>query len=219
MDSDDDFFPNAIGEHVAKHVGPVTNVFHEIVPEVVKIDLLVVEPTEARPYTTVITCGMSDLPMRVPIENPEDLGLVPELRFAELMLCLPADWPLDPAQFQDPSVFWPFRWLKRLARLPHIHGDWLGLGHTIPNGDPAVPLAPGTELAGWLIDEPVLFPQELQKLRARDRAINFYAAVPIYAEEMTLKLRKGGAALGQMFDRAKVNELIDPQRKNVAVVM
>jgi Suppressor of fused protein (SUFU) len=214
----DDNYVNAIGEHVVKHIGPVTNVFHEMVSDQVRVDLLVIEPHEGRPFTTIVTCGMSELPMRVPIENPDDLGLIPELRFAELLLVLPPEWPLTPEAFRDEANYWPLRWLKTLARLPHQMGGWLGLGHTIPNGDPPRPVAPNVPFAGWLIDEPVLLPREVIKLRVADRAINFYSAVPLFAAEMDLKLRKGGGALAKLLDRAMVSERIDIHRTNVAVI-
>ena len=213
-----DELANAIGEHVVKHIGPVTNVLHEIQGDLVQVDILVVGPHEARPYTTLVTCGMSERAMRVPLEDPEDLALIPELRFAELLLALPADWPLTPEAFQDEATYWPIRWLKRLARLPHRMDAWLGLGHTIPNGDPPKPFAPNTAFAGWLVDEPVLFAPEVQKLRMGDKSINFYAIVPLFEEEMEVKLRKGSAGLAHLMDRAKVSELIDLQRRNVATV-
>jgi Suppressor of fused protein (SUFU) len=218
-DVSDDPVVTAIGEHVVKHVGLVTDVFHERVSDVVHVDILVVGPHEGRPFTTLVTCGMSELPMHVPLENPEDLGLIPELRFAELLLALPPDWPLVPEAFQDEANYWPVRWLKRLARLPHQMGGWLGLGHTIPNGDSPRPLGPNTKFAGWLIDEPVLLPRELQKLRVGDRSINFYAAVPLYESEIAFKVSNGGAALGQSLDRAKVSELVDLKRADVTSVV
>ena len=213
-----DDLANAIGEHVVKHIGPVTNVFHEIQGDLVQIDILVVGPQDDRPYTTLVTCGMSDRPMRVPIEDPDDLALIPELRFAELLLALPPEWSLTPDAFQDEANYWPIRWLKRLARLPHRMDAWIGLGHTIPNGEPPRPLGPNTNLSGWLVDEPVLFAPEVQKLRFADKTINFYALVPLYEEEMTLKLRKGSAALAHLMDRAKVSELVELNRRNVATV-
>jgi hypothetical protein len=211
-----DLYANAIADHVVQHIGPIANVFHEVVPDMVQIDLLVVGPCDERPYSTIVTCGMSDRAMRVPIEDPDDLARIPELRFAELLLCLPPDWPLTPDAFRDEGHYWPIRWLKRLARLPHQMDAWLGLGHTIPNGDPPQPFAANTQFAGWLVDEPVLFAPELQKLRAHEKVISFYSIVPLYEEEMMLKLRKGSGALTHLLDRAKVSELIDVNRRNVA---
>jgi hypothetical protein len=211
----DDPIVTAIGEHVTKHIGPVTDAFHERVSDVVPIDLLVVAPDDGRPFVTLVTLGMSALPMRIPMEDPDDLARIPELRYAELLLCLPPDWPLTPEAFQDEANYWPLRWLKRLARLPHQMDGWLGLGHTIPNGDPPRPLAPNLPFAGWLIDEPVRLPQEACKLRVADRAINFYAAVPLTAGEMAYKVKHGGPALGQLLDRAKVSEVLEVGRKDV----
>lgn len=211
----DEAYWNALGEHLVRHIGPVTNVFREVRSDAVHVDVLVIGPRDERPYHTLVTCGMSERPMRVPIESPDDVGKVPELRFAELLLCLPPDWPLSPSDFKDEANYWPVRWLKMLARLPHQHDGWLGLGHSVPNGDPPRPLGPGVGFAGWFIDEPVLFPAEVRKFRFGDRATNLYAAVPVYEEEMTLKVRKGRDALTTLFNRAKTTELIDVSRPNL----
>lgn len=213
--ADDIDYVDAIVQHIAGHIGPVTNVFQEIKSDAVRVDLLVVAPDEARPFATLVTCGMSEFPMRVPLENPDDLALIPELRYAELLLALPPDWPLTPEAFRDESKYWPLRWLKMLARLPHQMDGWLGIGHTVPNGDPPRPLGPGISYSGWLIDEPVLLPREVQKLRVGDRTINFYTAVPLHEAEMDLKLREGGGALARLLDRDKVSELIDVNRPSV----
>jgi hypothetical protein len=209
---------DAVAEHVSRHVGPITEVFHEARPHLFPLDILVVGPHEGRPYTTLVTCGMSTLPMRVPIEDPADLGRVPALRHAELLLCLPPDWPLTAEAFQREENYWPVRWLKKLARFPHLHEGWLGLGHTVPNGDPPEPFAADTRFCGWLVDQPLLFSADLQKLRVGEKLINLYAIVPLYEEEITLKVRKGSAALGHLLDRAKVTELIDRARASVAPV-
>jgi hypothetical protein len=68
------------------------------------------------------------------------------------------------------------------------------------------------------VDEPVLLPPEVQKLRLPEKAVNFYSIVPLYEEEMLLKLRKGSGALSHLLDRAKVSELIDVGRRNVAIL-
>jgi Suppressor of fused protein (SUFU) len=206
--SEPDFYANAIADHVIQHIGPITNVFHEIQSDIVQIDLFVVGPQENRPFTTLVTCGMSDRPMRIPIEDPDDLARVPELRYAELLVGLPPDWPLSPEDFQKEENYWPVRWLKRLARLPHQHDGWLGLGHTVPNGDPPRPFAANTGFCCWLIDQPLSLAEAGQKLRVKEKVINFYAIVPLYEQEVALKLREGSGALGRALDRARVTELI-----------
>lgn len=210
----DEALADAIGLHVMQHIGPVTNVLHEIASDLVRVDLLIVGPREGRPFTTVVTCGMSGRAMSVPIFNPEDIGRLPALRFAELMLCLPADWPLTPEAFQLEEHYWPIRWLKKLARLPHIYESWLGVGHTIPNGDPPKPFASNTRFCCWLVEQPLLLAAESLQLRLPDKIINFYSMVALDEAETNIKLEQGMPALTQALDRAHVSELLDLQRRS-----
>jgi hypothetical protein len=93
----------------------------------------------------------------------------------------------------------------------------LGWGHTIPNGDPAEAYARDTKLAGSIILPPVSVPSEFSTLRINEsKEITFLAVVPLYPEEMDLKLRAGSEALLQKFDKAGVGDVVDPVRKNVA---
>lgn len=202
----------AIAEHIARYIGPPDNVFHEIVSDLVHIDVHVVEPSDERPWYTLVTSGMSDRPMTVP--DPDD----PEqkdLRYAEMLVCLPPDWPLAQEAFEDENNYWPIRWLKNLARLPHEYDTWLGWGHTVPNGDPAEPVAEGTKLCCMMVMHPVLAPEEFLTLEVSpEKKINFYAMFPLYREEVDLKLKKGAEALVEKFQQAQVSEIIDPTRKN-----
>jgi hypothetical protein len=194
--------------HLERHLGPVETVLHEIVSDLVHVDVHLVKPTEERPRWTLVTTGMSDRPMKVP-EGAE------EFRHAELMLSLPPDWPLTEQAFKDERHYWPVRWLKMLARLPHEYDTWLGWGHTVPNGDPAAPYAPDTKLCCMLVVPPVLVPEGFRRLTVNDdKTVHFYAAVPLYREEMDFKLRKGAEALLDRFDRHQVTERVDPKRKN-----
>jgi hypothetical protein len=198
----------AITEHVQAHVGEVASVFHEIISDLVHIDVFYVEPTDAKPYHTLITSGMSDLPMTVP-DGAE------EFQHAELLLGLPPSWPLTREAFQDERNYWPVRWLKMLARLPHEYDTWLGYGHTIPNGDPPKPFAPSTKLCCQLLLLPVLTPAEFLTLETAERIIHFYAVVPLYLEEMNFKLRHGTEALEELLRKQEVTELLDVRRPNV----
>ncbi len=77
-----------ISNHIAAHMGEPEAVFHEIVSDTVHIDLYRVGPTAELPVFTLVTSGMSDLPMSVPpqVDAPDDI---------ELMITLPSDWRLD----------------------------------------------------------------------------------------------------------------------------
>ena len=198
-----------IDAHISKHIGPVANVWHELISDLVHIDVHWVKPTEERPCHTLITSGMSDRPMSTP---PGAEGF----SYAELMVCLPEDWPLDEASLADGANFWPIKWLKYLARFPHEYETWLFDGHTVPNGDPAEPLDPSTELIGWLLTFPATVPEEFMCLEIdADKSIYFLAIIPLYQSEMDYKLQKGTEKLLERFDKAGYNEVILPGRRDV----
>jgi hypothetical protein len=117
----------AVSSHLARHFGPDGTVLHEIVSDLVHVDIHVVPATVDRKWLTLVTSGMAERPMDAP-PGAEDC------RYAELLLALPADWPTDEASLKDERYWWPFRLLKQLARFPHEYRTWLWLGHSMPNG-------------------------------------------------------------------------------------
>ena len=196
-----------IDAHIRQHVGPVALVFHEVVSDLVHIDVHMVEPTAERPYRTLVTSGMSDRPMAAP-EGQE------AYRFAELVLCLPPDWPVTQEAFADENNYWPVRWLKLLARLPHQYDTWLFWGHTVPHGDPPTPFADNTDLCCALLLWPALFDEGFRALEVSpEKTIHFLSLVPLYREETDLKLRAGVETLLERFG-GKVTELLDVRRRN-----
>lgn len=228
VDTATEFLP-AIERHIEQTIGPAPRVWHEIVSPEVHMDLHVVPaqpkvaPSEDRPlggdYITVVTSGMSTRPMKLPNGAKED-GLS---QYAELMIALPKDWPglnpdgtFDQVAMKDERNWWPFRWLKQIARLPHQFDTFLCKGHTIPNGENADPFAPGTDLACWLVFVPMLATKARQLVVSDDVRIDFFALFPLMRDEMELKLNKGlDALLEALGDGDVMTELIDPRRKSV----
>ena len=203
-------FLEEISSHIESHLGAISTVFHELVSDTVHIDVHVVLPNDSFDGVRLVTSGMSDLPMTV-AEGSD----CPE--YAELMVTLPANWKLDQASFDEEKWYWPIRLLKSLARLPHKHNTWLSFGHTIPNGDPEEPYAPEVPFTGAIVLPPVTTPPEFAHLSIPNtKDIQFYAVVPLYPEEMALKLQKGSNELLDRFDRNGLNDWIDLKRKNVA---
>lgn len=197
-----------IDRHVERYVGHVNAVFHEIVSDLVHLDIHWVEPTPERNYHTLITSGMSDRPMNV----PEDAG---EFRFAELLVCLPPEWPISEKAFEDENNYWPIRWLKMLGRFPHEYETWLGPGHTVPNGDPAEPFADNTKFCCWMTSAPMLFDEAFCTLPiSPDKVIHFYGLYALYKQEMEYKLRNGADSLLDALSRVAQGELLDLGRKN-----
>ncbi len=201
--------------HVSRYLGEVGTVFHELISDLVHLDVLFVPATPERPFHTLVTSGMSDRPMTVP-PGAEDF------RHAELMLCLPADWPMGTDangqnHFDDERHYWPVRWLKKLARLPHEYDTWLAPLHTVPNGDPAEPVAPGVPFTGFILGPAFTVPDEFHHFGAGPgKNIRFYAVFPVTAAEMDLKLQHGGETLLAALAQRGVSEIVDVQRASVA---
>ena len=197
-----------ISDHIEDQIGPVDYVFHELVSEYVHIDIHRVPPQKHRPYYTLVTSGMSERPMTVP-EGAESLA------YAELVLCLPPHWPLSMEDFRDERNYWPIRLLKVLARLPHEFGTWLGLSHSVPNGEPPRPYAANTGFCCAVLVPPLICPDPFRKLKFdNNQQIQFYAVLPLYLEELNCKLRDGMNVLIDRLDADRVTEVVNVRRKN-----
>ncbi len=199
-----------ISNHIKQHIGGIGIVFHEILSDTVHIDVHHVKPTKDKPFHTLITSGMSDLPMQLP-DNVEAIG------FMELMITLPEYWQVYEEAFKDEGWYWPVRQLKFLARFPHKYDTWLGWGHTLPNGDPAEKFAENTLLNGVIILPSMHVPKEFYTLTInKDKTIEFLSVVPLYEEEMNLKLHKGTDALLDRLNKYGISDIVNIDRKNVA---
>ncbi len=199
-----------ISAHIEQHVGPVTMVWHEIVSDLVHIDVYEVAPTEDRPYWTLVTSGMSDLPMAASEQNKA-------WAYAELMLCLPKEWKLGEDDLKDDRYYWPIRWLKVLARFPHEYKTWLSWGHSMPNGDPAKPVASDAPFTGIMLLRPKTLATDFWTLKIRDdKIIHFFSVVPLHPGEMDLKLKAGSEEMDRLLDKHKVTEIVNKSRRDVS---
>jgi len=198
-----------IGNHIEQHLGAPATVFHELISHLVHIDVHIVSPTESRPFYSLVTSGMSDKPMTVP-EGCE------QLRYAELMICLPGDWPMSEEAWKDEANYWPVELVKFLARMPHEYETFLSMDHTAPNGDP--PEKFGTSnFCCALIGPAATAPQEFWELKVNDeKTINFFGVHLLYREEMDVKMKKGAEAVWELLEKNSVTELVDVNRKNTA---
>lgn len=198
----------AISNHIEEHIGKVGMVFHELVSDMVHVDVHWVKPTQSRPWHTLVTSGMSDRPMTVP-------DSVAEYERAELLIQLPREWKISEDAFESERWYWPIRLIKSLARLPHEFETWLGTGHTVPNGDPPEPYADNTDFSCALILPPLSAPDEFHCMESVDGSpIWFYSVVPLYEEETNFKLNNGLDDLLDRFDKHDVSDIVDIRRKN-----
>lgn len=165
-----------------------------------RIDLLVYGPGHAgREFFTIVTNGMSDRAMKTPAEVGRD-G-----RRTELALYV-----------DQPGRSW-FDLLRILARLPFLHDAWIGHGHTIPNGDPPMPLFPGSELVAMLVLRSNVAPESdmHQVVEVEGDPLNMLMLLPITRGELELKLRDGTDALLAAFNSAQLSFVVDPGRASV----
>ncbi len=203
----------AVDTHIERYIGKIAFVLDEIDSDLVHVDVYVVAATNDRPYHCLVTSGMSEKAMPVP--NGALDG-----RFAELMICLPPDWPLTMEAWKDETNWWPLRLLKGLARYPHENKTWLYAGHSIPWSDPPKPYAENTKMTSVVLLRPRLIPEEYQIIHvSKNKHIRLWGLFPLYQEEEDLKVRDGSDKLEELFDQNGVTELLSPSRPSVAALM
>jgi hypothetical protein len=192
-------------EHIEKYNGKISCVLHEIVSELVHVDIIVVEPTENEPYFKLFTSGMSDKAMNIPNEVTE--------KYLELMIILPNTWKIN--EFKNENWYWPIRLLKKLAIFPHKYNTYIGYGHTIAN-DEYLDYSDNTKLCSSIILPPVTEEQEFESLKINDeKTIFFYLVAPLYKEETDFKLNNGFASFWNMLIKSEFSFEIDCNRKSI----
>ncbi|MEM9029311.1 MAG: suppressor of fused domain protein [Pseudomonadota bacterium] len=204
-----------IQEHLEPVIGEAATVFHEIISDLVHLDVLVYAPNENRDYWVYVTSGMSDLRMAIPE------GVDPaEWSRAELIMALPRAWgdalaeTLERSE-DDENSYWPIGLLKWLARYPHVAQTWLAPGHTIPNFENE-PYTNASRLNVALVDFPRLLPASHATLMLPDGdRLNFFGLILLYPEEADFKLDQGYEALAEKFEPNGVSELLDLSRRSV----
>jgi hypothetical protein len=203
----------SVGDHIEAHFGEIEWVMHEKESPVVHIDIHVVRPREIEECRYLVTSGMSERAMPVPKGASDG-------RYAELMLALPADWPLSPEAFEDEAEYWPVRLLIGIARYPHLNKTWMYEGHSIHWSIPLAPFARNTEMTSVVLLRPRLIPEVDQVVHvSKKKRIRFWGVYPLYHEEADLKERQGSGKLDELFDLNGVTELLDPKRRTVAPLM
>ena len=196
-----------VAEHIAAHLGAPALFFHETQAGAIQVDIHVIGPTPAFPYVRLVTSGMSKRPMNVPDGAPP---------FAELMLTLPASWQLDEASMKEEKWYWPVALLRHLAHYPHEQKTWIGLGHSLPNGNPAKPYTDSVGFCGAIMLPPASAPEPFQSVMVDGKDVYFHCVVPMFKEELNLARRRGFEELLHKFNEKNVTDVVDPARKNTA---
>lgn len=192
--------------HYEKYIGKINTVFHEMISTDIHVDVYHFLPTKDHPFHTLATGGMSAKAMTVPKNDKS-------LMYTELLICLPEDWKISQNDFSNENNYWPVRLLKTLARFPHEYRTWLGLYHTLPNGNPSKPYANNTKLECAYITGPYMLDPKIFKLHINnDKTIHVFAVFPLYNSEMEFKLKNGGQKLDELFDQKLGTYIVKPDR-------
>lgn len=188
---------------------PQAGAFTAIVSAEADVQFGLIPATPGRDYQTLFTIGMSEQLMKVP-RGSEDF------RYAELVMHLPSDWPLDKVALKQERYRWPLVWLNKIARYPHTHQTWLGGAIALlSNGDPPRPLAAGCPFKALLLAAQY---DQVGVIQCDDqRVIQVYTLIPLYQEERQLEISQGLPELFRRMDRAGVGKVVNLQRANVAV--
>ena len=187
-------------------------VYHEIISDLVHIDVYIRRPNEEQNFYVIYTTGMSDLPMTL----PKDLRDRDDIKYAELYMFLPGNWRFgQPGETVSPenTDIWIVNYIKFLARFPHEYKTWLAYGHTLPNGPDYEPLCEGTKMGGVVLSQG---DGDIEGVTAKDGTrINLYMVIPAYEEEIQYKLKYGMGELDEVFREKKLPMILDLQRENL----
>lgn len=194
----------AVLEHIRTHIGSVDTVLHQIEAVTMAIDIHHVPPTADRKCHTLITSGLSDQPM------PEGA----RVRYGELVMCLPAGWPMDEEALEDDANAWPLEMLRALCRLPYAHGVAFDFGLCTDNLTLPFAMAGDAGFSAVLLAPPVTIPDAFWCLEAANgKVIDFFGIVMLYPRELEFARYDGVVALARALDRLSVNELVQLGRK------
>jgi hypothetical protein len=166
-------------------------VYHETKPSVPHVDVYIFPPADDEEYFTLITGGMSDLPMQVP-----DTGSEP----SRIELVMFVDEPKKELGMV----------MQQLAHYPHDNKTWFGFGHTIPWGEPLLAgsqldtiFLAHTEVGGGEVGDDLVIDGDRVKL---------LQVGGITAAECEFKLEHGANALIDRFIERGATLIVEPGR-------
>jgi hypothetical protein len=148
----------------------------------------------------LMTNGLSDYAMPVPEKYKER-------NHAELYFCLPSYWDLTTENGK-----WVIEWIQKLAKHCIEKETWYGIGHTFPNGNPAMPLSNTMKQKYLMLNAPYFLEKELTPIISEGKTIHFLGIIPIFEDEMDYKMGKGTYKLLQKIEGKGVSELLDDYR-------
>jgi len=179
--------------HYTKFLGPLDeSIAHSTDVKDVHIDIYSFHPNNKRPYWTLITGGMSDLPQKIP-DDAEGISSRTEIM---IYVKEPQDWMLNV--------------LKRLAEMPFDDKTYLHWYHTVPNGQPMT--NEPSELTSFFFLPPYFEDFGFNTLHIGSDKVDFLWLIPITEREREYAIENGSQALEEVFEKVEMNPIVDEKR-------
>ena len=190
-------FAEARNQVYQRLFGKAQDIFVEPIPLLPRIDVHTYyrRGADGQNVCTLVTSGMSDLPMNIPagVDVPRRVELI--------FYC------------SEPQHEYR-QTLQFLAHFPQDQKTWIGSGHTIPNGNPPAPF-----LGSSVLDTVLFLPSVVKRDRALAEEllldgdpVHFLWVVPLTTPEGNLKLAKGTDAILGLFQKNRHPHVFDPNR-------
>lgn len=202
-----------LDQHLTEFYSPLEIlVFEELNPIGFQLDVFCIRPRGAS-FQVILTSGMSTASMKVPAKVSDPLTH----RYAELMMVLPADWPLSATMPSKPEQDWPVTALKQIARLPFEQNAFVSWGNTILHDPYFQPYHESVGFVGSLLIRTVTRPDVFRRFHSPHGPINIFSVFPLYKEELLFIEEKGYAEFYRLLAEKNVVECLDPKRPNVVI--
>lgn len=196
--------PDAVADHVQKHVGPIRFVLRDLSQTDHPVDVYVVAPDGDHKTWTLVTSGMSEVGM-----GEDGLRM-------ELVMRLPGRTEFDPEFQLDKRRYWPVLQLKRLARGPAERAADFGLDRVVVIHDDDEPLIADTDFDGVLLARPRAFAEAFARFDDGEGDVVLASVVPLYGTELALAESEGVRTLERRLREKKVDDVVDLDRRNAA---
>jgi len=172
------------------------------------IDIYWIKPNvDYRPYSILMTCGMSRFPMNVPESHDGD-------SLIEVAMILPMDWDLSDIKSKPDSISWPIHHLRAIGKMPRSQNTWIGFGHTIECSQTNRQFFSGTDFNSTIIFPSIQLPDSFVNIKSDNGLIKLYSAIPLFPQELDFVIKNGSGVLIDKFNDFDIQEIVDIKRRN-----
>lgn len=183
-------------------------IWHEFISPTPHVDIYVYPPSSelGRDYFTFVTSGMSDSRMKLPRNIDPSLGRAEIIYYID-----PGNTPFD--RIEKP---WYAQAMSFFAHYPFDYHTWLGISHTVTNGNPPVPVVEGSQLTTALFLPPVFESQAFTNgLLLSGEKINYLWLIFITDDECNYLQKFGFDALFHQLKQHGLMAMLNPNRSSL----